>query len=1122
MDLRCASRALALSLVCCAVAMPWAGAADGGEPIRLRSGAVHHAEDAAGLPEMLQRPRPALRDGGTALVRFSEPVGVEPLQELRRAGARIAAWLDPSAAAVTLERGGLDRIAGLEAVGFVAPYHPGLRIAPEVAELAAGDEEPFPATVHLLPEADVNAVAGRLAGLGLQVAGRRAGAPAAVPGRPDRLGRVVLRTTAGRLAELRETLARWPEVFWIGRRPAYRLLNDDSTWVGQAGLEREDETPIFDRGLRGEGQIVAVLDTGIDADMCFFREEDGPLPPAQQGFGTGSPDFSRRKIPIVSFLWEQDSPADPGDWDDQGHGTHVAGTIAGDDLATIGRRDAGDGMAPAAQLVVQDGGYRTDDCADLPAIGCPAASLEPFFQQAYDQGARIHSNSYGDRENSTPYNVYSDGSEDADRFMWDNPDFLLVFAAGNNGPGADTVASPATAKNVLAVGATRHGVSAGALASFSSQGNTHDDRIKPDVTVPGQSVVSARNDFDVDSGNCGTSSKSGTSMACPTAAGLAALVRQYYEEGFYPAGEADSGNALSPSAALVKSTVLVSATPMEEIPTPPPSLEQGWGRILLDDALYFPYDARRLTAFDEAVGFAGPSDDPRTHEVRVLDETLPLRAVLTWTDAPSNPAAEVNLVNDLDLTATSPSGTVYRGNVLVGGASEPGGDPDRVNNVEVVRVEDPEPGLWTLEVSPHAVPVADQGYALTVTGRTPAPGVVLERISLSLDDSVGGDGDGVLEPGEWIDLPLTLLNSGDTVATQVRARVSSPTPHVQIAVAETAFPDLSSGESAVPAGAPLRVHLTPDFPCGGEVELEFRYLANGFDRLEGESFSTGTEVEIVRDDFESETGWTHVPAESTARTGDWLRGDPNGTRYQPEDDVTPAPGVNCLFTAQNRNVAEDDVDDGVVVARSGRYDLSGHPEARLRLSRWFDQDDFGNDPEDFYRLSINDSALNPDVLVEEVGGDDDIPRWTRAEFRVADYVTPGPNVQLKVEVSDGPTVGEVVEGAIDEVVFFYDACDTHDPPPNRVTDLSVATDGQDAVLEWSRPGVDPAHGYADRYRVHRSTRPDGDFAERDRLSSVDPSVSWTDAGAAGTDPGFYAWFVVSANSAGAADAPPAP
>ena len=97
-------------------------------------------------------------------------------------------------------------------------------------------------------------------------------------------------------------------------------------------------------------------------------------------------------------------------------------------------------MAPGAQLVFQDGGFAFDDCADLPGLGCPVVDLKPIFQQAYDQGVRFHSNSWGDQENSPIQTVYTTGSQDADQFMWDHRDFLLFFAAGNSGPG--TVASP--------------------------------------------------------------------------------------------------------------------------------------------------------------------------------------------------------------------------------------------------------------------------------------------------------------------------------------------------------------------------------------------------------------------------------------------------------------------------------------------------------------------------------------------------------------------------------------------------------------------------------------------------------------------------------------------------------
>jgi len=82
---------------------------------------------------------------------------------------------------------------------------------------------------------------------------------------------------------------------------------------------------------------------------------------------------------IVDFLHAADNPADPTAWDDNGHGTLVAGVAAGDDLANPVLHDHADGMAPEAKLIIQDGGTGTDDCADLPALGCPVADLGPYF-----------------------------------------------------------------------------------------------------------------------------------------------------------------------------------------------------------------------------------------------------------------------------------------------------------------------------------------------------------------------------------------------------------------------------------------------------------------------------------------------------------------------------------------------------------------------------------------------------------------------------------------------------------------------------------------------------------------------------------------------------------------------
>jgi subtilisin family serine protease len=340
------------------------------------------------------------------------------------------------------------------------------------------------------------------------------------------------------------------------------------------------------------------------------------------------------------------------------------------------------------------------------------------LEQAYLQGARIHTNSWGDEENFLPYGRYTERTADVDRFMWNHKDTLVFFAAGNAGPHDDTLGSPATGKNVVAVGASIHGsFDPTCVAIFSSRGPTHDGRIKPDVVAPGLFTVSAATNRVVPGPSCDNAQSSGTSMAAPTAAGLGALVRQYFTDGYYPSGSARPADGFSPTAALVKATLIASAVDLSTLgcqADPIPSRDQGWGLIQLDTALAFTGDAHRLVVDDHLIGFASPGDEPATTRVAVT-EPGPLKVVLVWTDAPSSSLSAVNLVNDLDLVVRGPGG-VFRGNVLAAGRSVEGGQADRLNNVEVVFLPDADKGVWTIEVAPHAIPAAAQDFALVVTG----------------------------------------------------------------------------------------------------------------------------------------------------------------------------------------------------------------------------------------------------------------------------------------------------------------------------------------------------------------------------------------------------------------------
>jgi hypothetical protein len=515
----------------------------------------------------------------------------------------------------------------------------------------------------------------------------------------------------------------------------------------QSGWEG-GETPLFDHGIYGQRQIIAILDTGLDWDSCYFIEPDGSRPPIntgtpQGGLNSSNVDTSRRKVIAYDFLYSCDQfpgafgcddPSDPAAYDNARHGTLAAAVAAADSHAPLVFDDAADGIAPGAKLIVQDGGFiGGDNCSQRPGFGCPV-NLTPILDQAYRQGARIHSNSWGDRQGTpqvlpAPTANYSAGARDVDAFVWSHPDMLLVFDTGNyssnSQPPASSLPAPGCAKNTLQVGGTRyvlHGID-DVVSPFSLVGPTRDGRIKPDLVAPAV-VFAADSDGDVSSRSCPTSQQEGTSWSAPSVAGEAALVRQYFTDGFYPTGVATTANAFVPSAALLKATLIAAAravpndwiynvglTPAKAVP----SYEQGFGFPVLDDALYFPGDHARVRVADLPLVQGLTQGETATLRLNVSTNT-PLKVVLVWTDPAGTPRGVSDptpeLVNDLDLRVVDATGFT-----LLGNESLHPGQPDRLNNVEVVSVNPPLAGLYTISVTAaHLGFGARQSYALVITG----------------------------------------------------------------------------------------------------------------------------------------------------------------------------------------------------------------------------------------------------------------------------------------------------------------------------------------------------------------------------------------------------------------------
>jgi hypothetical protein len=202
-------------------------------------------------------------------------------------------------------------------------------------------------------------------------------------------------------------------------------------------------------------------------------------------------------------------------------------------------------------------------------------------------------------------------------------------------------------------------------------------------------------------------------MASPAVAGASALVRQYFTEGWYPTGAATPANAFTPSAALLKAMDITS-TDNDMTGQNIPNTTVGWGRIKLDNILYFPGDTRRTAVVDEHDGLA--TAEFADHEVNVTDASIPLKITLVWTDREGSPGAAIELVNNLDLTVTDPGSTTYLGNVFAAGQSAPGGAADLLNVEEGVRRNTPALGKWKIRVSGTNVPFGPQPFALVVSG----------------------------------------------------------------------------------------------------------------------------------------------------------------------------------------------------------------------------------------------------------------------------------------------------------------------------------------------------------------------------------------------------------------------
>ena len=655
--------------------------------------------------------RPGLRSGLLAkatgdeyyIIQLRGPVLPEWKKALLAAGAQLHDYIPDYAFLARLSGSAKKAVEGLDFVRWVGPYLPAHRLAPSIARRfesavaapgvahagEAGEnvivrETKAPTeldvVIVLFKGTDMTATSRSIVSLGGRILD-------AVDGKyKEKVVATVPVTAIGDIAVL-------PGVKWIEPKPVWKLFNNVAATMMGARYQWDTH------GLHGSGQVVAVADTGLDQGST---SPGSLLDDFEDGSGNSR---------VITIL---DTAGDGNKSDTNGHGTHVAGSVLGNGMdsgSTPSTHTYPDtavvGMAPESSLVFQATMNNSSGGLVIPS------DLNTLFNAAWAQGATIHTNSWG----SSVYSAYDSECQDVDENSWDNKNFTILFAAGNEGVDTDadgvidrfSIGSPAGAKDCITVGASENDRSGQqyeypqntcntatwgwfdsqsfstspiygdgmsddpvGIAAFSSRGPVLDDRVKPDIVAPGTFVLSVKSSLVSWSqwGQCGLSSDlkpyylfmGGTSMATPLTAGLCALIREYFTDGNY-------AGITNPSSALIKAMLINSALDLSpgqygtgatrEIPTTRPNDVEGWGRPRLDQGL-FPVSPRNNIIYDISPGLS--TDGQGTYNFIVNDSSYPLNVTLVWTDYPGSPVSGGGLVNDLDLELVTPTTTLYPDN----------------------------------------------------------------------------------------------------------------------------------------------------------------------------------------------------------------------------------------------------------------------------------------------------------------------------------------------------------------------------------------------------------------------------------------------------------------------------
>ncbi len=409
------------------------------------------------------------------------------------------------------------------------------------------------------------------------------------------------------------------------------------------------------------------------------------------------------------------NPASPYGYSD--HGTHVTGTVAASGVVDA----AAKGMSPAVAVDSYDWDSDTFEMTAAGATGPTDLTNIPVSNHSY--GADT------DYVVAADLGRYADETRQNDVVAQVLPYYLQFWAAGNEQDyftskgGYESITFYQLAKNILTVGAVNAAVTGGVrdtnkatMSTFSSWGPCDDGRIKPDVVADGVGLYSTRS-----TSNTAYGSKSGTSMATPSATGSAALLDELYRREFSHG-----------MRATLKKAILIHTA--DDLGNAGPDYKFGWGLINVKAAADL--ILKQKTDAVHPVFYEGEITDAAKEQTFnfTWDGVAPIRATLCWIDPPGTTGRPADdrtpvLVHNLNLKITAPDGTTtlypfvmpFVGTWTTASMALPATTGvNNVDNVEQVYLAAPSQlGTYSVSVSlpsSDSLTTASQSYSLVLTG----------------------------------------------------------------------------------------------------------------------------------------------------------------------------------------------------------------------------------------------------------------------------------------------------------------------------------------------------------------------------------------------------------------------